>query len=349
MRSRLLILLFAIVFIYIMFNREAYKSNMYQWDVSGYYLYLPATFIYHDIGSLQFYPTVNKKYRLCNEGNMYGIFDEPGGKRNNKYAIGTCLFELPFFLIAHAYCVTTNAYPADGFSAPYQFAGILSTVFWVCSGLFLLSIFLKKYFSENLTAFTILCIAFGTNIYCYTVFTPGMSHPYGFFLFAGVLYCTDALYRTEQRKYIYLLCALLGMVIITRPSNIVVAVIPLFWEVHNKQSLQERFRFFGKRAKDISISVLIFFLLSLLQICYWKYTTGHWIHYSYVGEGFNFLRPHIIDGLFSYRKGWFLYTPVALVCMMGLYAMWQANKKTTPVICVIMLFKLSICCTLSVV
>src|ERR1017187_9267648 len=99
MRSRLLILLFAVVSVFILFNKEAYKYNMFRWDASGYYLYLPAAFIYHDIGGLGFYDTVNKKYGMCDEGKMYAIFNGPEGKKNNKYPIGPGLFELPFFLI----------------------------------------------------------------------------------------------------------------------------------------------------------------------------------------------------------------------------------------------------------
>jgi hypothetical protein len=337
MRSRLIILLFAFVSILILFNREAYKRNMYTWDASGYYLYLPATFIYHDIGSLQFYHDVNNKYRMCDTGKMYGIFEGPEGKRNNKYALGTSLFELPLFLIAHAYCSITSAYPTDGYSPPYQFAGLLSNIFWVCAGLLLLSVFLKKYFTKNITAFIILCIAFGTNIYCYTTFAPGMSHPYSFFLFATILYCTDGLYNTNQQKYFYWIGTLLGLVIITRPVNIVVAIVPLLWNVYNKQSLAERLTFFGIHKKEITISLLLFFLISLLQLSYWKYTTSHWIYYTYIDEGFNFLRPRIIDGLFSYEKGWFVYTPIALISVVGMYAMWRTNKKAVPAISVFFL------------
>lgn len=332
MRSKAVIFLFALVTTYMIFNRQAYRNNMFQWDASGYYLYLPAIFIYHDLGRLQFYHDLNSKYHMCDTGKEYCIFDEPGRKKNNKYAIGTCFFELPFFLAAHAYCLTTSSHPPDGFSTPYQFAGLISNIFWVCIGLLFVRKLLNKYFDDRITAFVLLCVAFGTNIYCYTTFTPGMSHPFGFFLFALILYVTDALYTTLQAKYFYWLAILLGLVIITRPINIVIAVIPLMWEVHNKESILSRFKFFRSHLRDIFSGVAIVLLLFFVQMWYWKYTTGHWIHYSYIGEGFNFLRPHIIDGLFSYRKGWFLYTPIALVSLLGIFAMWQANRKIVPAI-----------------
>ena len=61
-----------------------------------------------------------------------------------------------------------------------------------------------------------------------------------------------------------------------------------------------------------------FVLLLSIELSYWKYTTGHWVHYAYEGEHFNFSSPHIADGLFSYRKGWFVYTPLALIGVCGL-------------------------------
>jgi len=60
-------------------------------------------------------------------------------------------------------------------------------------------------------------------------------------------------------------------------------------------------------------------------MAYWKAVTGYWLYYSYEEEGFNFNDWHILDGLFSYRKGWFIYTPLAMLGFIGLYFVWK-NK-----------------------
>jgi hypothetical protein len=41
-------------------------------------------------------------------------------------------------------------------------------------------------------------------------------------------------------------------------------------------------------------------------------------------EGFFFNSPHISDGLFSYRKGWFVYTPIMVFAVLGLFTMKKA-------------------------
>ena len=211
MKSRLVVFLFIVVSIYIFFNKSTYADNIFRWDATGYYMYLPAVFVYHDLGNLRFYPEINKKYSCTGENDAYGMYDQAKtGRRTNKYAIGTAIFELPFFLIAHVYCLVSKAYVPDGYTYPYQFAAFFSFVFWVAMGLFFIRSFLKKRFNDGVTAFTLICIAFGTNIYCYTAFTPGMSHPFGFFLFAGILYCTDILYRSKQPRYFYWLGLLLA-------------------------------------------------------------------------------------------------------------------------------------------
>jgi hypothetical protein len=330
MKSKLIILIFAVVSVFLIFNREEYKSNVFQYDVSGYYLYLPAIFIYHDLGNFNFYPALNQKYNLTGDADHYALFPQPTGRRTNKYAIGTAVFELPFFLIAHTYCKLSGAYEADGYTYPYQFAGIFCCIFWVCMGLLFIRNLLIKNYTDSITGFVVLCIAFGTSIYCYTHFLPGMSHPYGFFLFSAILYCTDALYREQKSRYFYWLGILLGFVIITRPVNIVVAVIPLLWQVFDMQSLKARGRFFSANMKRLLLSGVLFLLVAMIQMSYWKYTTAHWIHYSYEGESFNFLHPHIIQGLFGYQKGWFIYTPVAFVSILALFYLWIKERKTAP-------------------
>jgi hypothetical protein len=45
--------------------------------------------------------------------------------------------------------------------------------------------------------------------------------------------------------------------------------------------------------------------------------TGNFIVWSYSNEGFNFKEFHFFDILFSYRKGWFVYTPIMFIAVLG--------------------------------
>jgi hypothetical protein len=64
----------------------------------------------------------------------------------------------------------------------------------------------------------------------------------------------------------------------------------------------------------------------MIQLGYWKYASGNWIHFSYEDEGFNFAAPQIWKGLFSYRKGWFVYTPLALIAIAGIIPIFRKYR-----------------------
>jgi hypothetical protein len=71
------------------------------------------------------------------------------------------------------------------------------------------------------------------------------------------------------------------------------------------------------------IFVLMIVVIWLPQMVYWKEITGHWFFFSYgSNERFFFSDPAFIKGLFSYRKGLFVYTPVMLFALAGIFILW---------------------------
>lgn len=321
-KSKLLILFFGFVSVYIIFNLDKWeRKRVLQWDIAGYYLYLPATFIYGDTRQLSWYPAIDSAYNLSEEYGIYAVNEVPGtGNKVAKYPIGTAIFELPFFLGAHAFTCLSHDYPPDGYSPPYALAICLATVFWVLCGLFILRKVLLTYYSEEVVFVTILLIAFGTNLYNYTAFDWGMSHSFSFFLFSAFLYCTRCWYVSGQKKYLLLLGALLGWIVITRPTNIIIVLLPLLWPYG---AIKVKLAFIKQHFAALILSFVLFLMIISIQLAYWKYATGHWYYDSYPGEGFNFLQPRIWKGLFSYRKGWFIYTPLALLVIPGFILLYK--------------------------
>ncbi len=86
--------------------------------------------------------------------------------------------------------------------------------------------------------------------------------------------------------------------------------------------------------KQALLALLVFFTVAFVQFAYWRYVTGHWLVYSYKDEGFDFLHPKILNGLFSYRKGWFIYTPMSVVALVGLFYLWKKDKRSVPALMV---------------
>jgi len=52
---------------------------------------------------------------------------------------------------------------------------------------------------------------------------------------------------------------------------------------------------------------------------FWKIQTGHWYVDSYPDEHFYWGKPQILKSLFSPHKGWFFYTPLAFIGLIGLF------------------------------
>jgi len=331
MKSKFIIFLFALVCVIIVFNEDKPHKNQFASDTGGYYLYLPAIFIYHDIGKLSFYDKIDSQYNHPFDKNCTLYKNNTNDHLLNKYPAGVAVFEFPFFITAHLYCLITGQYQPDGYSLPYQLGGLFSNIFWVIVGLLFLRQVLNRYFNDNIVVLTILCIAFGTNLYAYSSFNIGMSHPYSFFLFSLLAYITNLIYSVPKHQSFNRLAGLLGLVLgmifIVRPINIIVVLIPLLWLLQNPFNLKERFWFLTHHYKEVFLVLTGFFLVAFIQFYYWKYITGNWLVYSYTGERFDFLHPHILNGLFSFRKGWFLYTPLSFIGCLGFYFLWKKNAR----------------------
>jgi hypothetical protein len=70
------------------------------------------------------------------------------------------------------------------------------------------------------------------------------------------------------------------------------------------------------------------FTLLFIPFVLWKWQTGNWVVYSYKNEGFDFLHPHFFEFLFSYQKGWLLWSPlVAILLVLALIFYFRRSVK----------------------
>lgn len=342
MKSASSIILYLAVCLFVTSNRgQTWKGHIFVTDKAQYHIYLPAIFIYNDLAKMSFYEKIDEYYRPVGDYKWYGLA-YVDGNRVNKYSLGVALHELPFFLIAHWINTTFNIDTADGYSPPYQLGAILSGLFYVVIGLVFLRKVLRNYYNDTVVALTLLGISFGSNLYHYTVFDVGMSHPYSFFQFSFILYSTDLLYRTSKNKYLYYIAIGVGLAVITRVTTAIVILIPILWGINNIDSIKNRFTFWGKKLKHLLLALIVGFIVLGIQLSYWKYTSGSWIYYSYGEESFVWSEPKIFQGLFGFRKGWFVYTPIAFFAVLGLFIRNKAIKYQRLAIIVFMVINVYI-------
>ena len=297
------------------------------WDAMGYYLYLPAHFIYHDLSRLAFIPDIMREYSPT--GSFYQAYPAPGGPAGAmvmKYPIGLALLNAPFFGVGHWAARHWN-YAQDGFSAPYQVAIAFGSLLYSLLGLGLLRRVLLRYVSDGVAALTLGLLVLGTNYLHYAAIDGAMAHSTGFTLYALLLWLTI---KWHERPRAWLAAAIgltLGLLVIVRPSDMVAALLPVLWGVTSVASGRAKFRLLFQTHRSHLLLLVGFGLLGVLpQLLYWKWASGHFLEYSYQEQGFNFLKPHTWQVLFSFRKGWLIYTPLMVLPLLGLAVLWRRNR-----------------------
>ena len=291
---------------------EGPMRGVIKWDIISYYAYLPAAFIYHDL-SLDF----TEDPEFLNDNKFW--YQQTGiGKKVIITSMGLAYLYAPFFFMAHALAPDFDQ-ARDGFQSIYQFFLVLSALFYLGFGFYFLWKFLARYFSPWITAITLFLIGMGTNLYYYSTHEAAMPHAFNFSLIALFLYLLARWYDRAGWKNSLLLGLVFGLIVLIRPSNAVLIILLVFWEVDTGKALWGRMRFLLRHAPLIGLMSAGFLRPWIPQFLYWKEVSGSFLYNSYseVGSAFYFDNPHLLDFLFSYRKGWFVYTPLMLFAVIG--------------------------------
>jgi hypothetical protein len=286
------------------------------WDVSGYYLYLPAIFIYKDVKQLAFLPGIVEKYQPSYAPDQ--AYASGAGTQIMKYSCGMAVLYLPFFLLAHVLAGILG-YPADGFSLPYQACVHWGSVLVAISGLWFLRKNLLRFFDDRTCGVTLFLIAIGTNFLNYSTYDAAMPHAQLFALLALLIHLTILWHErpTWQRSLGIGLC--IGLSALIRPTELLFALVPLLWGLGSKGLFSAKWNLIKANPSHLALAVAATGAVGFLQLAYWQYVGDEWLVYSYQEQGFRFGNPHFSNVLFSYRKGWFVYTPLMLFAVGGGY------------------------------
>lgn len=321
LKKYVFIFFFSIVCVLYCSNRE----KRIDWDVFGYYLYLPAEFIYHDIRlekKEQWLNPIIAKYNTTD--NLYQAYKGPQDAYVMKYTMGLSYVYAPFFFIANAIAPMLG-YEQDGFSPPYQWMLFAGALLFSIIGIFYLFRILSIYYSDHIVLTTIAFIVFGSNYFVMTAYDGLMPHNFVFTFFAIMLYYSIKWYENQKIKYAFIIGFCIGASVLIRPTSAIVTIIPALWSVGSFIDLKKRITLLRENFFQLSILAFVTFLVILPQFLYWKSVTGQWLFYSYPDEKINLFTPHIINIFFSYKKGWLLYTPIMIFAILGFVNLYKKN------------------------
>ena len=349
------VLTYTAFFFYPKWEKPGSEATL-SWDVCGYYYYLPAIFIYKDLKNLAFHSDLDKKYQYQG-GDFYaalpctvpiqhseteGSIPPPNAVGNTltpplgagglglvmKYTSGMAIMYAPAFFTAHLLAKPLG-YEADGFSKPYQMAIGIWSLLWSFVGLwFLRKVLLKVGFNDKSVAFTLILYVLATHYLNYAAIDSAMTHSYIFTLYAILLWLILKFEETPSVGKALGMGICIGLATLARPTELIVILIPILWGVSNFKGMKMRFAFLKRHISMVFITAAVAFLIGFIQLIYWKYTTGHFIYNSYGSEDkMEWLHTHIIDGLFSARKGWFVYTPAMLFSIIGFVFLYKKRRE----------------------
>ncbi len=288
-------------------------------DGCGYYSYLPATVLYQDLdfdfffnGDVNLPDNYTSGFLFINDG-YYVI----------KYPAGEALMLLPFFLAACLFSLLPG-FAMDGYSFFFQIFVSIAAITYVSLATVYLMKLLRSYSVDIITSVFIgVMLVFATNLAHYTILEPGISHAYSFACITGLLWNIRRFSLEGKYKNWYYACCLMGITVLLRPVNaVVVLFIPALFNNFNsfKDFLLKLFRKKSLFFIGCLFTVSVIFIQSLL----WYLQNGHWYVWTYLGERFFWDNPQFFNVLFSYRKGWFVYTPFMILLIPAIvYVMYK--------------------------
>lgn len=304
---------------------EAYIS----WDVAGYYMYLPAAFVYDDLAGDSYHDKVTTEYGPSPVFDH--AFQHESGVWVMKYSLGQALQFAPFFAVAHAFAKTSAVYPADGFSLPYQLSLAAEVVFFALLSLVLLRRLLRHYYSEAVTAAAIIAVGVATNYLEYSSINGAHTHLNLFVWYTLLILATRRFYLTPSFGYAAAIGACIGIAALSRPTELMMLLVPLLWAISlTKAGVVERAQVLANAWPKLLVAAVVGGAILSLQPLYWHSVSGDWIVYSYQDQGFSWIKTHFTQGLASFKGGWLPYTPLGILMLLGFIPFRKQYPRIMP-------------------
>lgn len=303
-------------------------ENIINGDVSSYYGYLPAHFIYKDIG------VHNNTYEYEKDKYFFQLSPTVDGKMIFRETCGMAILYAPFFAAAHFTALTFGFHP-NGFNDPYLYFLLLSTVFYFLSGMYYLrKLLLFLQYTEFETGITILLLSCGTGLLAYaTAFAP-MSTIYLFSLITSFVYFSMRWRESKKLSFIIPLGLLFGLSLLITLNG---WILLLFHLLYNSDSVKSM----GLRLiplKNFIVFVIFTFIPWVPQFLYWKEVTYVWAIPDFAEERTAWLVTGFLNRLFNEHFLFLVFSPVYLFSIAALFFRFVQpfqQQWTFKVICLI--------------
>lgn len=254
------------------------------------------------------------------------------GFAENKYGIGAPLFWIiPFGfveLVVVVWNIISVPIPTSGFSDFYQIVVGLFNVAAATTGAVLLYIFLKEFFKPMAAFLAVSLLLFGSNLFYYSSLDVINSHPFSFLISTIFLFYWWKTFLTRTLKQWLILGFLLGILLTIRTQDVVFLVLPLAEACVFLRKNGLDFQLAKKQLVNYFVFGIALVIAFAPQLVVWQTIYGDIWTSPYIrgGEGFNFLKPHLVELFVQTKIGILWWTPLFIVCIGGLLAYLRKSR-----------------------
>lgn len=321
--SRIVALLIAVTFSYFFIQKItktlSEKECLVAYDSYGYYMYLPHLF---EKGHLNISKewAEKRQYEYCDKSiPVYQLVPSENGNVINIYHMGLALVELPSYTIAHVYSSWTG-HKTDGFSTPFRVAFYLNALFFIFVGIHFLRRLLLLFFKDHISSLVLISIFFASNIFATYLFMYQLQHLYLFALNTMMLYYLFRYLRDFRKKHLIFSALIFGLTCFIRPTQALWGIIPMVL-------LVKEFGWTKTFWKQLLLYPLFAILFNIPHVLYWKIIGGKFLKLNMHTEELILVDPNAFDFLFSFQKGWFVYSPIFLLIIPAFIYLFKHKRN----------------------
>ncbi len=244
------------------------------------------------------------------------------GRRLNFATIGPALLWAPFYGIGHLAAIATGA-PRDGYSQPYITAVAYGSAVYGWLAIFLSAAVAHRWFGRGLGA--ALAVLVGTPLLFYMYIAPPFSHACATFAVTLSLWTWLRVRETWSLRGVVLLGLTVGLMANMRDQAGLFAIGPALdfarWTLHRSDWARAlRLAVAGTAATVVAYAP---------QLLASRAVNGHFGPHESIGNKMSWSSPHAFGVLLDLEHGWLLWTPLALLSLVGLVALAAGRVRTS--------------------
>jgi len=317
-----------------------FRPLVYGQDTVGYFSWLRSAVCDHDLNVANEFAYFSTQVEQSGLDVLFNL-TTPTGYQYSQWTAGSAVLWLPLYTLAHGGVALSHAAGAaivpNGYSWPYQVAASVSSTLYGLAAVLMTYRIARHYFSLFVATLATWVIWFATPLVFYMFTHPFMSHVNDAFASTVIVYVwwhTRDRNTTALRNGVFIGLAI-GLATWVRTQNGAFLAAPLV--VAGVESIgafrRGTYALIWARLRQMLGVGLGFALFLLPLMLFWKHVYGAWIVNVYglirPPDIFDWSAPHIGSIFFSTNRGMFIWAPVTLFALAGLWWLRRLDARLT--------------------